>query len=55
MFTGLAAWDTQRLKDSYDGTSPEGRALARYDAALGMYISVLNLFQAILGLIGRDE
>ena len=53
VFTGLAAWETQNLKESYNaGDSDPTKMFARYMAAFGLYLSVLNLFTALLSLTG---
>lgn len=56
VFTGLAAWDTQRLKDAYvPGLEGKEGAWTRYIAALSLYVSVLNLFLSILSLAGQKK
>lgn len=51
VFTGLAAWDTQRLRLLYlEGAGDPGR-LAAY-GALSLYLDTVNLFVALLGLTG---
>jgi len=56
VFTGLAAWDTQRLKDAYvPGLESREGDFMRYMAAIGLYLSVLNLFMAILSLAGERK
>jgi len=55
VFTGLTAWDTQRIKEAYDLCSSEDDlANMRYGSALRLYLNVLNLFLAILSF-GRKE
>jgi len=57
VFTGLTAWDTQRLKSeylAYAGSEPADKLAVV--GALGLYLNLLNLFQLLLGLFGqRDE
>jgi FtsH-binding integral membrane protein len=58
VFTGLAAWDTQRIKESYyalgDGTLAEKSAIT---GALALYLDFINLFTMLLQLLGtrREE
>ena len=54
VFTGLTAWDTQRLKSEYDAYA--GHAAAEKLAimgALSLYLNIVNLFQLLLGLMGQ--
>lgn len=54
VFTGLAAWDTQRLKESYAygaGNEEANEKLATV-GALSMYLNFINLFQSLLHLMG---
>lgn len=57
LFTGLAAYDTQKLK--YMAASPEfqadGEAVAKYSifGALQLYLDFINLFIFLLRLLGR--
>jgi len=52
VFTGLAAWDTQRLKVMYleNGGAP-GQVAAM--GALSLYLDVVNIFVALLSLTGQ--
>jgi uncharacterized protein len=52
VFTGLAAWETQRLKLVYAEGAGEANAKMAVVGALGLYLSFINLFQALLHLIG---
>lgn len=60
LFTALTAWDTQNLKNDYltNGDvlgydSPERSALY---GALSLYLNFVNIFQALLSLLGdRDD
>ncbi|MEZ0223329.1 MAG: Bax inhibitor-1 family protein [Alphaproteobacteria bacterium] len=54
VFTGLAAWDTQYIKESYrynasDDSENNRLAIA---GALRMYLNFINLFQSLLHLFG---
>jgi FtsH-binding integral membrane protein len=58
VFSGLTAWDTQRLKNDYlygamDGEAAERSAIL---GALSLYLDFINLFTMLLQLLGqRDE
>jgi hypothetical protein len=58
VFSGLTAWDTQRLKNEYlygamDGEAAERSAIL---GALSLYLDFINLFTMLLQLFGqRDE
>jgi hypothetical protein len=56
IFTGLTAWDTQKLKMVYiqsDGTAATEKA-AIY-GALTLYLDFINLFYFLLSLLGNRE
>ncbi len=56
VFCGLTAWDTQRLKDTYAesaGTEMEGKLAVM--GALSLYLNFVNLFQALVHLVGNKE
>jgi uncharacterized protein len=58
VFSGLTAWDTQRLKNEYIYGAMEGDVLERSAimGALSLYLDFLNLFTFLLQLMGgRDE
>jgi FtsH-binding integral membrane protein len=58
VFSGLTAWDTQRLKNEYIYGAMEGDVLERSAimGALSLYLDFLNLFTFLLQLLGgRDE
>jgi FtsH-binding integral membrane protein len=61
VFSGLTAWDTQRLKDEYIEAEPTGGitgAAARRSAILGalsLYLNFINLFTMLLQLLGQRE
>jgi FtsH-binding integral membrane protein len=56
VFTGLTAWDTQRLKSQYlaYGGSERADKLAVM-GALSLYLNLINLFQLLLSLFGQRE
>jgi FtsH-binding integral membrane protein len=57
VFTGLTAYDTQRIKSSYlqiayaDG--PDGAAKRSVYDALSLYLNFINLFMMLLQLLGN--
>lgn len=56
IFTGLTAWDTQRLKESYSASAglEATNKLAVY-GALSLYLDFINLFMYLLRFMGRRE
>ncbi|MBM7405211.1 FtsH-binding integral membrane protein [Sphingomonas sp. JUb134] len=56
VFTGLTAWDTQRLKSEYLAYAGTERAdKLAVMGALSLYLNLINLFQLLLGLFGQRE
>jgi hypothetical protein len=58
VFTGLTAYDTQRLKNEYLYAAMDGEATERSSimGALSLYLNFINLFTLLLQLLGqRDE
>jgi hypothetical protein len=59
VFTGLTAWDTQRLKEEYIGSFQyAGGDLAAKGAimgALSLYLNFINLFTMLLQLFGTQR
>jgi len=56
IFTGLTAWDTQRIKSEYavyGGT--EAAAKLQVMGALSLYLNFVNLFQLLLTFFGERE
>ena len=56
IFTGLTAYDTQKLKNIgavVDANSEEGKKLAIH-GALSLYLDFINLFLFLLRFLGRD-
>jgi FtsH-binding integral membrane protein len=54
VFTGLTAWDTQRIKEVYLESDP-GDALTKKAllGALSLYLDFINLFVVLLQLVGQ--
>jgi FtsH-binding integral membrane protein len=53
VFSGLTAWDTQRIKDMYyEGIGYEVAQKASVFAALSLYLDFINMFQSLLFLFG---
>jgi len=54
VFTGLTAYDTQRIKESYD-ENYGGEAVGKLAVmgALTLYLDFINLFQMLLSLLGQ--
>jgi hypothetical protein len=56
VFTGLTAWDTQRLKSEYLAYAGSERAdKLAVMGALSLYLNLINLFQLLLSLFGQRE
>jgi hypothetical protein len=56
VFTGLTAWDTQRIKEEYSehyGAEAAGKMAVM--AALSLYLNFINLFQLLLNFTGQRE
>lgn len=52
LFTGLTAYDTQRIKDVYFSTSGEDTDKMAIYGALALYMDFINLFVALLRFFG---
>lgn len=54
VFTGLAAWETQRIKETYQSASAMAEANAKMAVlgALNLYLNFVNLFQSLMHLMG---
>lgn len=53
VFTGLTAWDTQRIKQTYsDGYGLEANSKLAVMSALSLYLNFINAFTFLLRLIG---
>ncbi|MET0250461.1 MAG: Bax inhibitor-1/YccA family protein [Sphingobium sp.] len=56
IFTGLTAWDTQRIKSEYFAyAGHEMAAKMQVMGALSLYLNFVNLFQMLLALTGERE
>ncbi|HYD63826.1 Bax inhibitor-1/YccA family protein [Azospirillum sp.] len=56
VFTGLTAYDTQRIKEEYaEGYGHEANMKLAVMGALGLYLNFINLFQMLLQLMGQRE
>lgn len=57
VFSGLTAWDTQRLKSEYIYGAMDGEAAERAAilGALSLYLDFINLFTVLLQLSGERE
>ena len=56
IFAGLTAYDTQRIKETYDyvaGTDMAGKAAIM--GALTLYLDFINLFQFLLSFLGQRD
>ncbi|MFH1158303.1 MAG: Bax inhibitor-1/YccA family protein [Pseudomonadota bacterium] len=53
IFTGLTAWETQRLRDIYADGATEANAKMAVMGALGLYLNFINLFQFMLQFMGQ--
>ncbi len=56
VFTGLTAWDTQNIKESYDEAHGyESNTKLAVWGAWGLYMNFINLFQMLLSLLGNRQ
>lgn len=56
IFTGLAAWDTQRIKETYhEGHGHETAGKLAIMGAVSLYLDFVNMFQFLLMLLGNRE
>ena len=56
VFVGLTAWDTQRIKESYDvGFGREVLQKGAIMGALSLYLDFINLFLMLLRLFGNQR
>lgn len=56
IFTGLTAWDTQRIKEEYaEHYDSESRNKMALMGALSLYLNFINIFQLLLNLTGERE
>lgn len=57
VFTGLTAWDMQRIKQSFSGVYEDSEEVKKYSviAALSLYLDFINLFLYLLRFFGRRD
>ncbi len=56
IFTGLTAWDTQRIKETYsEGLGHETAGKLAIMGAVSLYLDFVNMFQFLLALLGNRE
>lgn len=56
LFAGLTAYDTQRIKDTYDATaSSDVAGKMAIMGALTLYLDFINMFQFLLSFLGERE
>jgi hypothetical protein len=57
VFSGLTAWDTQRLKNEYIYFAMDGAMVQRSAiiGALSLYLDFINIFTMLLQLLGQRE
>jgi len=55
VFTGLTAYDVQKIKNMDAEFSGEGRAKIGLMGALSLYLDFINLFLMLLRLFGRRD
>ena len=56
VFTGLTAYDTQRIKEEYsEGYGSESLGKMALMGALSLYLNFINLFTMLLSLFGNRE
>ncbi len=56
VFTGLTAWDTQNIKESYASHwGEEANSRLAVMGALSLYLNFINIFQFLMSLLGQRE
>lgn len=55
VFTGLTAYDTQKIKEIYYRTEGDTRAKAAIMGALNLYLDFINLMISLLQLLGQRK
>ncbi|ODN71451.1 Inner membrane protein YbhL [Methylobrevis pamukkalensis] len=56
VFTGLTAWDTQRIKETYaEHYGEDANQKIAVFSALSLYLNFINLFQMLLYFTGQRE
>jgi FtsH-binding integral membrane protein len=55
VFTGLTAYDTQNLKNTYDELDESERDKAGAIGAFNLYINFINIFMALMNILGEKK
>ena len=55
IFSGLIAWDNQRIQCLYEQSGGNVAAGWAVSLALSLYLDFINLFLSILRIFGRDN
>ena len=57
VFVGLTAYDTQRIKNTYDFVKNDGAAMTKSGVMgdLSLYLNFINMFILLLQLFGNRE
>ena len=55
VYTGLVAYDTQQIKETYNANRGADNRKMAVMGALGLYINFIMLFQFILNLMGGRD
>lgn len=55
IFTGLTAYDTQKIKEMYHVTDGDDRKKAGIMGALALYLDFINLMMSLLQLLGNRK
>jgi FtsH-binding integral membrane protein len=55
VFTGLTAYDTQQIKQTYDDAEGDEREKAGVIGALMLYLDFINIFVHMLQLLGDKK
>lgn len=55
VFTGLTAYDTQKIKEIYYATDGEDRSKAGIMGALALYLDFINLLMSLMQLLGQRK
>jgi FtsH-binding integral membrane protein len=57
IFAGLTAYDTQKIKNTFDYVAHDGELMARsaINGALALYLDFINMFQFLLHFLGNSE
>lgn len=55
VFTGLTAWDTQNIKETYRAGAGDANSKMAVMGALSLYLNFVNLFMMLLHLFGSRD